>query len=122
MNKCHDIINTNHLIILKWFTEQQNSREHHKRREPAPAETLEEEARDQPKNTVINAEYGWQDLERWKMAEQWKMAEHFSKMAECNRKNDWVYCNNEKMVVFSKMAEHYNKNGWALHKKWLTSL
>jgi hypothetical protein len=57
MNKWLDINNTNHLIILKWLTEQQICREHHKRREPAPAETLKEEARDQPKNTTVNVEY-----------------------------------------------------------------
>jgi hypothetical protein len=46
MNKWLDINNSNHLIILKWLTEQQKCREHRKRREPAPAKTLEEEARD----------------------------------------------------------------------------
>jgi hypothetical protein len=57
MNKWFDINNTNHLIILKWLTEQQNCREHRKRREPTPAEMLEEEAHNQSKNTAVNAEY-----------------------------------------------------------------
>jgi hypothetical protein len=57
MNKWLDINNTNQLIILKWLTEQQNCREHRKRRELAPTEILEEEACDQPKNTAVNAEY-----------------------------------------------------------------
>jgi hypothetical protein len=48
-----------------------------------------------------------------KMAELWKMAEHFSKMAEHNRKNSWVHCNNEKMAEqYNKMDEHYRKNDW----------